>query len=126
MPKYNLLEYSENYAVTSGSLWNCYRDDVNDDENENNNANNKINKNRVTTSKSFEYKTNVIGSAPNNNNILDAEVIVPLKYLSNFWRSHDLPLINYEIEVDLRWTKNCIIFEISRTFRVVGDPPCRK
>ena len=43
---------------------------------------------------------------PNNNNILDAEVVVPLKYLSNFWRSLDLPLISYEIELDLSWSKN--------------------
>ena len=43
---------------------------------------------------------------PNNNNILDAEVVVPLKYLSNFWRSLDLPLISCEIELDLSWSKN--------------------
>ena len=40
---------------------------------------------------------------PNNNNILHAEVVVPLKYLSNFWRSLDLPLINCEIKLDLRF-----------------------
>ena len=34
MPMYNLLEYSDNYSMTSGSLWNCYRDEVNDDANE--------------------------------------------------------------------------------------------
>ena len=47
---------------------------------------------------------------PNNNNILDAEVVVLLKYLNNFWRSLDLPLVNCEIELDLRWTSNCVIF----------------
>ena len=47
---------------------------------------------------------------PNNNNILDAEVAVLLKYLNNFWRSLDLPLVNCEIELDLGWTKNCVIF----------------
>ena len=45
---------------------------------------------------------------PNDNNILDAEVL-PLKYLHNFWRSIDLSLINCEIELDLKWTKNCVI-----------------
>ena len=104
MPVYNLLEYSDNYSKTSGSLWNYYRDEINDSANENNDANNyRINNNKTTTSKSFEYKTKILGTTPNDKNILDAEVVVPLKYLSNFWRSLDLPLINCEIELDLSW-----------------------
>ena len=83
MPMYNLLKYSDNYSMTSGSLWNYYRDEVNDDVNENNVANNMINNNKTITSKSFEYKTKLIGSTPNNNNTLDSEVVVPLKYFSN-------------------------------------------
>ena len=56
---YNLLEYSDNYCMTSGSLWNYYRDELNDSVNENNDANSyKINSNKTTTSKSFEYKKN--------------------------------------------------------------------
>ena len=78
--------------MASGRLWNYYRDEVDDDANENDAANNRINKNKTTTSNSFEYKTKLIGNMPNNNNILDAEVVVPLKYLSNFWRSLDLTL----------------------------------
>ena len=84
MPMYDLLEYSDNFSITSGSLWNYYRDEVNDDANENNDACIKINDNKTITGKSFEYKTKLIGSTPNNNNILDTEFIVPLKYLSNF------------------------------------------
>ena len=58
MPMYNLLEYSDNYSMTSGSLWNYYRDEMKDDANENdNNINNRINNNKATKSKSFEYKT---------------------------------------------------------------------
>ena len=50
----NLLEYSDNSSMISGSLWNYYRDEVNDSANENNDANNcRINNNK-TTSKSFE------------------------------------------------------------------------
>ena len=123
MTMYNLLEYSDNYSVTSGSLWNYYRDEVNDDENENDDKHNTINNNKTATSKSFEYMTKIIGSTPNNNNILDTEVVVALKHLTHFWRSLDLPLINCEIELDLRWAKNCVIFEISRTFRVVDRNP---
>ena len=63
--------------MTSESLWNYYRAEVNDDANENNAANNRINNNKTITRKSFEYKTKLIGNMPNNNNILDAEVVVP-------------------------------------------------
>ena len=62
MPMYNLLEYSDNYSKTSGSLWNYYRDEINDSANKNNNANNyRINNNKATASKSFGYKTKRIG-----------------------------------------------------------------
>ena len=57
MPMYNVLEYNDNYSMTSRSLWNFYEDKINDSANENNDANNyRINKNKTTTSKSFEYK----------------------------------------------------------------------
>ena len=79
-----------------------------------------INNNKTITSKSFACKTKIIGSTPNNNDILGTAFIISLKYFSNFWRSLDLPLINCEIELYLRWTKNCVISEISRAFRVVN------
>ena len=97
MPMYNFLEYSNNFFMTSGSLWNYYRDEVNNSAN--NNVNNNINNNKTTTRKSIEYKTKVIGSTPKNNNMIDAKVVVPLKHLSNSWRSLDLPLIKCEIEL---------------------------
>ena len=80
---YNLLEYSDNYPVTSGSSGNNYRDEINDDANQN--VSNWINNNKTITSKSFEYKTKLIGSTPDDNNILDAEVVVPLKYFCNLF-----------------------------------------
>ena len=62
MPMYNLLEYSDNYSKTSRSLWNYYRDEINDSANENNGTNDyRINNNKITISKSFEYKTKIIG-----------------------------------------------------------------
>ena len=68
-----------------GSLWNHYRDDANDDADENNNDDDFwINKSKTIISKSFEYKTKIISSTSENNTRLDAEVVVPLKYLSNF------------------------------------------
>ena len=75
---------------------------MNDDGNENNAAGNyRINNNKATTSKSFEYTTKIKGSMPADDSRLDTEIVVSLKYLSNFWRSLDLPLINCEIELDL-------------------------
>ena len=62
-----------------------------------------------------------IGSTPANSDRLDAEVVVPLKYLSNFWRSLDLSLTNREIELDLSWSRNCVIPEISRTTAVSAN-----
>ena len=100
MPMYNLLECSDNYPMASRSLWNYYRDEGNDDANENNDASNyRINKNKATTSNSFEYKTKTIRKTPDIARRLDA--VVPLKYLGNFWRFLDLPLISCEVELDL-------------------------
>ena len=127
MPMYNLLEHNGNYSITSGRLLNYYRDEVNDTANENNYANNfRIHNNKITTSKSFQYKTKSKGRTPNNDDRLDAEVVVPLKYLSNFWRSLDLALIKCEIEPDLLWSRYCVISEISRTSRPVGNPPTQQ
>ena len=78
MQMYNLLEYSDNYSMKSGNLWNYYRDEVNDDQNENDNANNRVNTSKTIVSKSLEYETKLIWSTSNNDNILDAEVFVPL------------------------------------------------
>ena len=99
--------------MTSGSLWNFNRNEVNKDANENSDAGNYIiNNSKTATSKSFEYKMKIIGEIPNNNNTLDTEPVVPLKYLSNFWRFLDFPLINCEIELDSSYSKECIISEI--------------
>ena len=81
---YNLLEYSDNFSMTSGSLWNYYRDEVNDSANEIDDNDNMINNNKAETNKRFEYKTKIIGSTLNNNSRLNAEVVIPLKYLSTF------------------------------------------
>ena len=123
MPMYNLLEYSDNFSKTSGNLWNYYRDEVNDSANENNDVNSyRINNNKTVTSKFFKYKTKIVGNTRDNNNRLNAEVVAPLKYLSNFWRSRDLPLIYCEIELDLSWSRYCGISEILRRPAVPAIP----
>ena len=84
---FNLLKYSNNYSMISGSLWNYYKDEVIDDANENSEAGKyMINNNKKTTSKQFEYQLKITGSTLAGNNTLDAEVVVPLKYLSKNWR----------------------------------------
>ena len=123
VPIYNLLEFRNSYSMTSEILWNYYRDEVNDCANETDDSDNEINNNKTTTDKLFEYEIKMIGSTPNNINILEEEVVVPLNYLIYFWRSLNLSLINCEIELHLRWIGNCLIFEMTRKFRVVGDTP---
>ena len=93
-------------------MWNYYRDEVNDFANENNDENNfRINKNKITTTKSFKYKAKLIGSAPNNNSRLAAKVVVPLKWLGHFWRFLDSPLFNCETQLNLSWSRYCVISE---------------
>ena len=112
MPIYNLLEYSKNCKKTTGILWNYYRD--------------KPNNPLSSNSKSFKYKTSITGNTynvdltiigdggnPIPNPKYDAnkvgknetEVVIPLKYLSNFWRTLNIPLINCEVELILIWSK---------------------
>ena len=108
MPMYNLLEYSKNYKKTTGSLWNYYRDQPSDP--------------LSTTSESFIYKTRIVGKTPpNNDSLTDTEVVIPLKYLRNFWRNLDIPLINGEVELILTWSKNCVLADMS--VNAVLNPP---
>ena len=78
--------------------------------------------NKLITSESFEYQPKLKGSMPNDNNTLDAEVVVPLKYLSNFWKFLHLQLINCEIEFDLSCSEEFLISEISIISRIPRNP----
>ena len=79
---YNLIEYSDNYSDTSGSLWQFKRDEiVNNADVSNDNA------------PSFKHKASIIGNTKANGTKNKGKIAVPLKYLSNFWRSLEMPLI---------------------------------
>ena len=91
MPMYNLLEYSKKYKKTTGSFWNYYRDEPNE---ESTGGDNGAIKYSIRNSKSFEYKTSITGTLEGDNTEKEAEIVVPLKYLSNFWRRLDMSLIN--------------------------------
>ena len=88
MPMYNLIEYSDNYSKTSGSLWQYHKDEPNDN---------------IADSESFKPKVKIIGKTLYDGNTKDVEIIVPLKYLSNFWRTLKMPLINCELNLILTW-----------------------
>ena len=98
MPMYNLIEYSDNYCDTSGSLWQLKRDEIGGDNDLTVDAQHIRN-----NSSSFNYKSSFIS---NKNG---AKIAVPLKYLSNFWRSLEMPLINCKFELSLRLHENCIL-----------------
>ena len=103
MPMYNLIEYSDNYAKTTGSLWQ-YSKDIHP-----RNANGEIivfDVNNVT--ESFNYKVKFTGQT-GNNGTKDVEIMVPLKYLSNFWRTLEMPLINCEVNLILTWSSTCVL-----------------
>ena len=128
MPMYNLLEYSKKYIKTTGSLRNYYRDE----------PSNPLS----SDSESFKYKrsmhenTYVDGKITNDygnkvdNPQYDAnkagknetEVVTPQKYLTNCWRSLNIPLINCEVELISTWSKNSVLADMI-TKDADGDNP---
>ena len=118
IPMYNLLEYSKNYEKTSGSLFNYYRDEPKDhDEGDGDDAINIS----IRGSKSFDYKTKIVGSlAAGELEKDDVEIAIPLKYLGNFWKSLDIPLISCEITLILSWYKKCAL--VGRALRNAPNP----
>ena len=102
MPMYNLIEYSDNYSDTSGSLWQFKSDEVpaNNDEL------------TINNSEPFKYKAALVGKSAYHNKgnsfVKDTKIVVPLKYLSNFWRSLEIPLINCKVHLDLNCIEDCI------------------
>ena len=119
MPMYNLLEYSTNYKKTSGSLWNYYRDE----------PSNPL----YSNYESFKYKTSTqentynVGAGEegydgNKVGKNETEVVIPLKHLSNFLRSLNIPLINCEVELILTWSKNCVLADMTTKDAEVNNP----
>ena len=95
MSMYNLIEYSNNYSDASGSLWQFERDELIGNINLTND-----------NSSSFKHKSDLIGNTDAdgaNRKKEGVKIVVPLKYLSNFWRSLKLLLINCKVELSLRW-----------------------
>ena len=100
MPIYNLIEYSDNYSKTSGSLWQYYRIGPALDNNDNNIIINFPANNNIIIS--FKFKQQMTGQK-GNGGTKDVEKMVPLKYVTNFRKTLELPLINCEINLQLKW-----------------------
>ena len=104
MPMYNLIEYSDNYSKSSGSLWKYCKDIA-----AVNNNGVIVNFNGDNDTDSFNFKAKITGETNDDGDINDVEIMVPLKYLSNFWRTPEMPLINCEIELISTWSRNSVI-----------------
>ena len=102
MPMYYLIEYSDNYKDSSATLYQYKRDEPQDDL--------AINL-ATNTSSSFKYKVNLLGNPNIVGNVArrNVKIVVPLKYLSNFFRSLEMPLINCKIKLNLTWKKECVL-----------------
>ena len=120
MSIYNLSEYSKNYRKTIGLLYNYYRDELSDDADDNN-----FDKINVVNSNTFKYKNKLTGNTynvnarvqgyhVNKNGTQEVELAIPLKYLGNFWRALNIPLISYEVSLEIKWDKNCVITSLEQ------------
>ena len=89
---YNLTEYCDNYWETSGSLWQYYKDEPND-----------------STADSESFKSKITRKTPADRNTKKVEIIVPLKYLSVFWRALEMALIDFEVNLISTWSRDCVI-----------------
>ena len=111
MPMYYLMNYSDNYAKTSGSSWQYYRDELNDN---------------LADSESFKSKIKITGKTPAAGNEKYLEIMVPLTYLSKFWRTLKVLLINCEVNLILTWSSTGVITNstCARTFEITNTKLC--
>ena len=107
MPMYNLIEYSDNYQDSSATLYQYKRDEPPEA-----NATDDL---TADNSSSFKYKIKLLGNVTEVDGDaagvrrLNVKVVVPLNYLSNFFRSLEMPLINCKIKLNLTWKKECVL-----------------
>ena len=103
MPVYNLIEYSDNYAKTTGSLWQYCKDIP-----ARNNNNEIVNFTAGNLTDSFNFKVKLTGQT-DDDGTKDLEIMVPLKYLSNFWRTLEMPSISCEFNLILTRSSSCVL-----------------
>ena len=103
MPMYNLIEYSDNYQHSSATLYQYKQDEPPE--------NDSVADLTADNSSSFKYKVSLLGNPVPDGNAAkrSVKVVLPLKYLSNFFRSLEMPLINCKIKLNLKWKKECAL-----------------
>ena len=102
MPMYNLIEYSDNYVKTTGSLWQYCKDIPARNDNE------IIEFTGDNLTDSFNFKVKFTGQT-GDNETKNVEIMVQLKHFSNFWRTLEMPLINCEVNLILTWSSTCVL-----------------
>ena len=96
---YNLIKYSDIYSNSSGNLWGFKRDEIANNANVTNDDN----------APSFKYKASLITNTNTDGTKKGVKIAVPLKHLSNFWRSLEMSSINGKVELSLKWTENLVL-----------------
>ena len=96
---YKLIDYSDNYSGSSGSLWGFKRDAIGNNANVTNDNN----------APSFKYKENLIANTNGDGTKKGVKIAVPLKYLSGFWRLFEMPLINCKVGLSIKQIENCVL-----------------
>ena len=98
MLMYNLIAYSDNYSGTTARLWQYHKDKP---------------RSPITESYSLKLKSRLVAST-NEHGIINLEIALSLKYLSNFWRTIEMCLINCEINLIVTWPANYVVSELNR------------
>ena len=93
---YSLTKYGNNYSKASGRLWQYHRDEP------------ALTNAGIIDSTSYKFKQKITGST-GDDGTKAVQIMLPLKYLSNFWRTLKKPLINCEIILIMTWSMNCVI-----------------
>ena len=107
MPVYNLIEYSDNYQDSSATLYQYKQNEPPEDD--------AVADLTANNSDSLKYKIKLLGNVTEvaddaaGVRRLNVKFVVPLKYLSNFFRSLEMPLINCKIKLNLTWKKECVL-----------------
>ena len=95
---FNSIKYSYNYSGTNLGLWKYYKDEP---------------KNPITDSDSFKFKSRFSVNT-NERGVINAEIAVKLKYISNFWRVLEMLSIDCEINLIVTWPANHVISGVDR------------
>ena len=116
MPMYSLIEYSDNYQDSSATLYQYKQDEPPEGD--------AVADLTADNTSSFKYKVSSLGNPVLDGNIAkrSVKVVAPLKYLSNFSRSLEMPLINCKIKFNLTWKKESVLStDVGNAVFIIND-----